>query len=271
MLPKSRLDASQLTVSFGRCGYLSQKGTSEISKNYKGHLKGCMCPSRNTDTHWLNVIPDQAETGLVEHVLPPPSYQCGGSGWTSVALVNMTDTGQQCPSGLTLTSYSKRTCGRTTSTGGTCDSTSFSVGGVTYSRVCGRIIGYQFGIGAAFLRYNRGLSTTIDSPYVGGVSLTHGAPGARQHIWTFATGITEVDQSSVAEYLCPCSGFHPLWGMTTSVKVVWTLHTVVSMITCFNRMTLCGTDRTAELAPPAVSSTLHRGLLELYRGPRVMT
>ena len=47
---------------------------------------------------------------------------------------------------------------------------------------------------------------------MGGVSLTHGAPGARQHIWTFATGITEVDQSSVAEYLCPCSGFHPFVG-----------------------------------------------------------
>jgi len=36
-------------------------------------------------------------------------------------------------------------------------------------------------------------------------------------------------------------------------------------------MILSGMDRTAEPEPPAVSSTLHRGLLELYRGPRVMT
>ena len=154
---------------------------------------------------------------ILEHVLPPPSYQCGGTGWTPVALIDMTNTNQQCPSGLNLTSYSKRTCGRTTSAAGACNSTSFSVGGMTYSWACGRIIGYQFGIGAAFLGYNCGISTTIDSPYVGSVSLTHGAPGARQHIWTFATGNTEVDQSGVAKYLCPCSH---IWTFATGITEV---------------------------------------------------
>ena len=43
---------------------------------------------------------------ILEHVLPPPSYQCGGTGWTPVALINMTNTNQQCPSELNLTSYS---------------------------------------------------------------------------------------------------------------------------------------------------------------------
>ena len=31
----------------------------------------------------------------------------------------------------------------------------------------------------------------IDSYYVDGVSLTYGGAGSRQHIWTFAAGITE--------------------------------------------------------------------------------
>jgi len=43
------------------------------------------------------------------------------------------------------------------------------------------------------------------SPYVGGVSLTRGAQEARQHIWTFAAGLTQIDQSDHATYLCPCS------------------------------------------------------------------
>ena len=150
-----------------------------------------------------------------DRVLPPaptsapttaPTYECGGtSGWTRVTFINMTNTSQQCPSGLALTTYSKRTCGRTSSSGDRCDSTSFSVGGMAYSRVCGRIIGYQFGNTAAFYRYDQGLATTIESQYVDGVSLTHGAPGARQHIWTFAAGRTEIDQSGYTTYSCPCS------------------------------------------------------------------
>ena len=74
-----------------------------------------------------------------------------------------------------------------------------------YSRVCGRIIGYQFGDSYAFLRYNIGRATAIDSTYVAGVSLTHGPPETRQHIWTFAVGRTETDQSGYAGTLCPCS------------------------------------------------------------------
>ena len=167
--------------------------------------QGAECPTTEQLEVTLSTIRNET-LSILERVLPPAlTYECGGTGWTRVTFINMTDTSQQCPSGLTLTTYSKRTCGRSSNAAGTCDSTSLSVGGISYSQVCGRIIGYQFGIGAAFYRYIRGISTTIDSPYVGGVSLTHGAPGAREHIWTFATGLTEIDQSGVADYLCPCS------------------------------------------------------------------
>ena len=42
----------------------------------------------------------------------------------------------------------------------------------------------------------------IDGGYVCGLSLTHGAPGSRQHIWTFASGrLTGNDRSKER---CPC-------------------------------------------------------------------
>ena len=42
-----------------------------------------------------------------------PSERCGGPGWRKVASIDMTNTSQNCPQGLTLTGYSKRSCGRT--------------------------------------------------------------------------------------------------------------------------------------------------------------
>ncbi len=46
---------------------------------------------------------------------PPtvPSERCGGLGWRKVAFIDMSNTSQNCPQGLTLTDYSKRSCGRT--------------------------------------------------------------------------------------------------------------------------------------------------------------
>ena len=122
---------------------------------------------------------------------------CSGPGWRHVAFINMTDTSYNCPTGLNLTSYSKRTCGRSHTTQGGCSSTTFSVGGLPYSRVCGRIRGYQFGVTSAFHSSTRG----INSIYVDGISLTHGGAGNRQHIWTFAAGRTEVGSNS---HDCPC-------------------------------------------------------------------
>ena len=125
-------------------------------------------------------------------------HTCNGiPGWRRVAFINMTDTSYDCPTGLNLTSYSKRTCGRSHTSHGRCSSTTFSVGGLPYSRVCGRIRGYQFGVTGAFYSSNEG----INSYYVDGVSLTHGGAGRRQHIWTFAVGRSEVSSRFPT---CPC-------------------------------------------------------------------
>ena len=129
---------------------------------------------------------------------------CNGTpGWRRVAFVNMTDTSYNCPTGLNLTSYSKRTCGRSHTIDEGCSSTTFSVGDLPYSRVCGRIKGYQFGGTVAFYTANQ----DINNHYVDGVSLTHGGPGRRQHIWTFAAGLTEMPDEIHIRASCPCDTY----------------------------------------------------------------
>ena len=123
---------------------------------------------------------------------------CGTLGWRHVAFFNMTNTSYNCPPGLNLTSYSKRTCGRSHKHDG-CSSTKFSIEGAEYSKVCGRMRGYQFGATSAFISSNVG----IDSNYVSGISLTHGAARSRQHIWTFAAGLSEIT-TKWPDHGCPC-------------------------------------------------------------------
>jgi hypothetical protein len=129
------------------------------------------------------------------------TYFCNGSpGWRRVAFINMTDTSYNCPTGLTLTSFSKRTCAHPHSNG-RCFSTFFNIGDSPYSQVCGRIRGYQYGASSAFGSGSTGQG--IDGHYVGGVSLTHGSAGRRQHIWTFAAGLNEAD-NVWRDQRCPC-------------------------------------------------------------------
>ena len=129
---------------------------------------------------------------------------CGCSntrGWTRVANLNMSDPSQQCPGEWNLHTYGseqRRLCGR----GSGCLSALYSTYGISYSHVCGRVIGYHDGTPDGFGLYSRG-PQTIDDPYVDGVSLTHGLPGARQHIWTFCAGFSETVNHN---HSCPCLG-----------------------------------------------------------------
>jgi len=132
---------------------------------------------------------------------------CGGPGWRRVVFLNMTDTSHVCPAGLNLTTYSRRTCGRAHSAPHTCSSTTFSVGGSQYSQVCGRALAYRFGVTPAFYGYHI-RREGIEGQYVDGLSLTHGAPGSRHHIWTFASGYDTRNYSSGNTWRrrnqCPC-------------------------------------------------------------------
>ena len=106
--------------------------------------------------------------------------KCGGTwGWRHAVYLDMTDPNTNCPSGWNMTGYSKRTCGRASSSHLSCDSVFFPVNGGPYSQVCGRIRAYQYGLPNAFYRYNDDGQTTIDSAYVSGVAVMYGSP--QQH------------------------------------------------------------------------------------------
>jgi len=138
---------------------------------------------------------------------------CGCSstgGWTRVANLNMSNPSELCPSEWILQTYSSepsRLCGGVSSGTG-CASAMYSTYGINYSQVCGRVIGYQYRAPDAFSPAIENPSVTIDGNYVDGVSVTHGASGGRQHVWTFAAGFLETvrpaHQNQIPHVYCPC-------------------------------------------------------------------
>ena len=144
-----------------------------------------------SDYYWV-----RASSGSM-HVYCDMTRSCGGvtGGWMRVAYLDMTNSTHRCPSTLRQrTDSEKLTCRKNGDSAG-CSSFIFPSMNVSYSKVCGRIIGYQSGSPDAFALRN---SPSINSNYVDGISLTHGNP--RQHIWTFAAGNDE-DFDVLA---CPC-------------------------------------------------------------------
>ena len=113
--------------------------------------------------------------------------------WMRVGYLNMSESDASCPNGWREVSTPIRSCRR--NFGSYVNSVSYSSNGIPYSRVCGRILGYQYGAPEAFAHYTT--SFTLNSRYVDGISITYGSP--RQHIWTFAAGIFRQGQA------CPCS------------------------------------------------------------------
>ena len=144
------------------------------------------------------LVPTAIDTLISQGLDLEVSPSCGSGLWYRVAHLNMSDPAQQCPSAWTEnTTNGVRTCGRPLTPSGSCPSTVYPTGR-QYSRVCGRAIGYQYGSTEAF---SFDAVERIDSYYVYGVSVTHGCP--RNHIWTFAAGLSEgvIDQ----QWNCPCS------------------------------------------------------------------
>ena len=122
---------------------------------------------------------------------------CGsGGGWTRLAYLDMSDATQNCPSGFRLyQSGEVRACGRpVTNSDGGCVSVQFPSNGISYSQVCGRVVGYQYATPDAAdgngLNYNN-----LNGDYVDGVSITRGSP--RQHVWTL--------MADNGHHHCPCN------------------------------------------------------------------
>ena len=117
---------------------------------------------------------------------------CGGNkgGWMRIADVKQGDT---CPTGWS--NYSSYCTGGSAAG---CYSAHFSTNFTSYSKVCGKVLGYQKGTMDAFypFAYEHGevdwykpdtTSRSLDGVYVDGISITFGNP--RKHVWTYAVGL----------------------------------------------------------------------------------
>ena len=129
----------------------------------------------------------------------------------------MTDSTENCPSGFRLyQSGGVKACGRATSNGGSCTSIQFPSNGISYSKVCGRVVGYQYGssdavypgdyTGEVYGSVINQSHNDINSYYVDGVSITRGSP--RQHVWTLIAGVNSAGVhpgTKDGRHNCPCS------------------------------------------------------------------
>ena len=161
----------------------------------------------------------QTTTG-VHQVYCDMELECGGhkGGWMRVANFS-SSSGDDCPTGWTKITTpidpefpSIDVC-RSPNDGAGCYPTTFSVSGVSYHKICGMARGYQRATPDAFALFTSNERKSINQPYVDGLSITIGDP--RQHIWTYAVGIS--DDVDLGTWTCPCAHFpgrkaHPFIG-----------------------------------------------------------
>ena len=132
-----------------------------------------------------------------------------GGGWRRIVNINIS-AGDDCPgewrmatqSGVSFCTVASDDKVRT------CSSANFSTNGISYQRVCGRARGYQKGLTLAFFGSIPKFSAVIDQSYVSGLSITYSS-NPRQHIWTYASGLSEKHHE---DYNCPCAinpGYNP--------------------------------------------------------------
>ena len=154
-------------------------------------------PSASSGYHKIRV----PNGSLVQVYCDMEGTNCGGQGgWMRVAHVNMSQDGASCPQGLTQKNMSGLTlCGQSANG---CQGTLFSALGLSYSRVCGQLRGYQSGSPDAFgPYYNHG--NQINEGYVNGASITYGTSVVK-HIWSFANG-PALQFDAHPHSTCPCN------------------------------------------------------------------
>lgn len=139
---------------------------------------------------------------------------CSGSagGWHRIAYLNMSDPNQMCPHEMDTITDPVRSCDKRIDNRGDCAHAQYDSYGIPFTRVCGRIVGYQISSPDAFRPYFENRDWTIEEPYADGVLLSYGF-SPRKHIWTFANG---VDDTTANTYSCPCTGRGDFEGVVPS-------------------------------------------------------
>ena len=168
-----------------------------------------------TESKYYNILTPQ---GVKKVYCEMNGTNCSGdAGWMRVAYIKTTEDNSMCAAlGLNLTAaptcrapfenlcVKKDICTRPDFDNNGCFPVVFRTHGVPYTKVCGRARGYQFGFTRAF-HSSKYAGQDLNSAYVSGLSVTHGTPGNRKHIWTFAAGY-----SNAYGYIavnCPCAQY----------------------------------------------------------------
>ena len=96
-----------------------------------------------------------------------------------------------------------------------CYSAYFTTYNAPYSRVSGMVVGYQKGSTDGFLTYVR--KTSINDPYLDGVSITCGSP--RKHIWSYAEVKIEISSIIESQALILFRYFHNPYASSLSTSL----------------------------------------------------
>ena len=165
-----------------------------ISCKQIGELK----PGYESGYYWVRG--KSGPTGVYCELHAEEKFEKKG-GWMRVAHIDMRDERSECPDGLELKKVEdKQLCQRPRDHAPGCAGAVFPVQGIQFSKVCGKVIGYQFyqanGFGPARA------TPAIDTTYIDGVSITHGTP--RKHIWSFAAALSEEPFLADGYSACPC-------------------------------------------------------------------
>ena len=134
------------------------------------------------------------------------SHCDGEGGWTRVAFVNMSVPGSSCPPGLVQYDniFNTSLCwinNETYSPYWRCNSTFFSTYSLNYTKVCGQVRGYQYGIPYAFYCYLINFNCFNSQIKTFGVTFAY-SNNPRKHIWTYAGGGYEQGTNFLR---CPCN------------------------------------------------------------------
>ena len=199
--PSNKGDIIHITKDSGHTGYVICPDT--IPKWCPQNISSCydLLQSNSTaPSGYYNItLYNGSQVGIYCDM--EGSHCDGEGGWTRVAFVNMSVPGSSCPPGLVQDNISNISLCWINNDYIGCNSAFFPTYGLNYTKMCGRVRGYQYGYPYAFY-YNINNYNYFNSEIrTFGVTLTYGN-NPRKHAWTYAGGYKEQGTNS---YRCPCN------------------------------------------------------------------